>query len=528
MDNRQNNVITIILTSLIASIDTSLPPDDGHNNFAVVCMYNNEASLRPFTAKLSVSDVDVTLCSHLVYMAITFDATDDNFVGTIPHIDNSPSGFSAATALRHQQQQPSKKTLKVYVMLTIDSQSTNYIENQAENFTEKIDQFLLTQKFDGLCLNLNVEQFNWNNLGILKAFKSLHMILEQNNLNLIAIVPFNIGHHQPQRDWIDFLNAIEYVGVATFNMHKFSRNSSYVNSHSALYGQNCSNMACAIDTWMKVGLQMNKIIVGIATHGVSFTLADAKNNGPLAPAVDHGAAGAYLRKKGVRAHYEICSSLKSESWINHFDQTALVPYVTSGRQWVGYEDATSITHKINYVKDKLIGGVFVWTIDMDDFIGLCGTPMPITAAIIQLLQQPNLVTTTTTPSTSTSANRYNCTNAGLFPHPFDCTKFIQCSEDLISHLMNCPAGLHFSQNNQICDWPDLANCTIGQEVTSDVTERPFNCKNKTGLFENPQNCSSFYWCNSGLLVGQSQCPEGLLFNGQIKVCDWPFNVNCNN
>ncbi|XP_076822021.1 uncharacterized protein LOC143468590 [Clavelina lepadiformis] len=42
-------------------------------------------------------------------------------------------------------------------------------------------------------------------------------------------------------------------------------------------------------------------------------------------------------------------------------------------------------------------------------------------------------------------------------------------------------------------------------------------------FEKPDDCSHYYQCSNGYLCTMP-CPDGLVFNPEIKVCDWPWNV----
>ncbi|CAK8677289.1 unnamed protein product [Clavelina lepadiformis] len=45
-------------------------------------------------------------------------------------------------------------------------------------------------------------------------------------------------------------------------------------------------------------------------------------------------------------------------------------------------------------------------------------------------------------------------------------------------------------------------------------------------FVKPGDCTHFYQCSNGYLCTMD-CPDDLVFNPEIKVCDWPWNVtNC--
>ena len=34
------------------------------------------------------------------------------------------------------------------------------------------------------------------------------------------------------------------------------------------------------------------------------------------------------------------------------------------------------------------------------------------------------------------------------------------------------------------------------------------------------DCSSFYECIAGQLVGHTKCPDGLFWNNELQICDW--------
>ena len=42
----------------------------------------------------------------------------------------------------------------------------------------------------------------------------------------------------------------------------------------------------------------------------------------------------------------------------------------------------------------------------------------------------------------------------------------------------------------------------------------------------PGICNAFYQCSNGIWWDKQYCPDGLLFNPEVDVCDWPENVEC--
>ena len=46
-------------------------------------------------------------------------------------------------------------------------------------------------------------------------------------------------------------------------------------------------------------------------------------------------------------------------------------YSTRDKQWVGFDDMTSVATKADYIEKNGYGGAAVWTLDLDDFNNLC-------------------------------------------------------------------------------------------------------------------------------------------------------------
>ena len=46
------------------------------------------------------------------------------------------------------------------------------------------------------------------------------------------------------------------------------------------------------------------------------------------------------------------------------------------------------------------------------------------------------------------------------------------------------------------------------------------------FYPNPEDCSSYYKCDSGGVPVKLPCPPNQHWNTRINVCDSPSNVNC--
>ena len=55
--------------------------------------------------------------------------------------------------------------------------------------------------------------------------------------------------------------------------------------------------------------------------------------------------------------------------------------------------------------------------------------------------------------------------APFVPHPTNCSLYYQCNGDL-PILMDCPDGLYFDPQLNVCNWPDQVDCQI-QGLTKD-------------------------------------------------------------
>lgn len=77
-----------------------------------------------------------------------------------------------------------------------------------------------------------------------------------------------------------------------------------------------------------------------------------------------------------------------------------MPYAYKPGLWIGYDNIKSLINKVDYLKRMNLGGVIVWSLDMDDKTGqVCNEgPYPVLNTLKRELLKPNPYTKTSTKS----------------------------------------------------------------------------------------------------------------------------------
>lgn len=86
----------------------------------------------------------------------------------------------------------------------------------------------------------------------------------------------------------------------------------------------------------------------------------------------------YTSEEGILSYYEVCELMTNKESRVYWDDIAEVPFAIvsnsasadfdgSSNLWISYEDARSARKKVEYAKKMSLGGVSVWSLDMDDF-----------------------------------------------------------------------------------------------------------------------------------------------------------------
>ena len=154
------------------------------------------------------------------------------------------------------------------------------------------------------------------------------------------------------------------------------------------------NVHETIQFYLQGGVPPEKVVLGIHAEGKSYILTDTSKEAPgvYCPAVG-GPELTFSRREGWLTYYEVLQLFNNDTidypgwagvepgldhWTVHdhahgnVDMCYLTPYAYQGEYWISYEDQESVDVKARYANHYGLKGVFIFTVQSDDFIGQFG------------------------------------------------------------------------------------------------------------------------------------------------------------
>lgn len=510
------------LLILVESEDVRPSGDDtvGGHSKVVVCYWGTWANYRPKDGKFTPESVDGSLCTHLIYSFAGLDGSKSRIKSLDTWMDLEKdyglAGFRKATDLK-------KTWPHLKVMLAIggwNEGSTKYSGMAAdpkkrEKFVNSTLDFLEEHKFDGLDLDWEYPAKRGGSKQDKKNFvllvKELKEAFIPRKYLLTAAIGAGKGTIDISYEVAEMYKYLDLVNVMCYDYHgkwdkRTGHNAPLRPRPDETGGNIFLNLEYSINYLLKLGAKPEKTVLGVPLYGRSFLLKDKSKNGMGAPARSTSFAGPITREAGFLGYNEICKELTTPggNWTVVWEACHQAPFMVRGDRWVSYDDEKSVTLKAEFSFDMKLGGVMVWSVETDDFKGLCSNGS---------IKFPLLRTLNTALSKKEKGEeREKGEEEACDPDNYVISTAVSTTpytsgtaESGDSHPTYAPPG---SAAPSAGGGGGSGVCVKPNEPNPDLTD-----------------CSQFYLCAAGVphLIS---CRPGTLYSPALMTCDHATNVDC--
>ncbi|KPJ10961.1 putative chitinase 2 [Papilio machaon] len=366
-------------------VDFIFFPESG-NGKVVICYMTTWSIYRTEDGKFKISDIDPSLCTHVVYAFAGFDENKNTVKSLDPGLDIGGQfeggGYKPMAALKEKN-----PNLKVLLSIGGWNEGSLKFSNLAasstsrKTFIKSLLDFLNTYGFDGIDMHWKFptqrdgraeDKANCVTLmkEIKEAFTPNRYILAM-SLGAQYYV-FEAAYSLPELN-----NYVDYFIVLAYDYH--GAWGGVVNANAPLYGLNKDD-TFSIDKTLRYliyqGIRPGKVILGLPLFGRTFILEKPDTEViefGRTPIKSEGFGGPYTKELGFMGYNEICMELtkNDNNWTRLWHEKTETPYLRNGDKIITYDNARSLAAKVKKAMEFNLGGVMAYSIDTDDFKGLC-------------------------------------------------------------------------------------------------------------------------------------------------------------
>lgn len=346
----------------------------------VFCYWGNWANLRPGLGAFGVQDMPLDLCTHIAYSFIGLTADGDLTIPEVYHVDGKSNSVEDFIGLKRLN-----SSLNLMVAVGGWSEGSKNFSIVANNetlrgiFVNNIVEYMAEKGFNGLDVDWEYpgqqggaetdrDAFVLLLRDLRNAFDSRRWILTaavaptQYHIDISYDVP-GINRH------VHFINLMAYDYYGAW--------SERTGANAPLFPQltdatdNGLNVNASVYSWIMNGADREKLVLGLAAYGKTYTLTDLDQTSTGAPFEGPGIPGPFTNEDGLLSFLEICTDQRNNLHWNVTVVNENYVYGNIDNQWVSYDNAHTIFSKGLYASLEDLAGVMFWTLDFEDFHGIC-------------------------------------------------------------------------------------------------------------------------------------------------------------
>ncbi|CAH1115947.1 unnamed protein product [Phaedon cochleariae] len=462
----------------------------------------------------------------------------------------------------------------------IDGCRCSYVILPADADVKSVER--VREVYEGVKVLVTVNEFNQGLIDILKTSKvdgleiDLKKLDSKNDISdFISTVRSKLGSDLylalsvPARaetlaKYYDFKGLSKHADVFILQTAFLGASKNVTFHPSRLSGlwdtQNTDSM---VDLVSGLGAPLSKVVISAPVQAFHFTLQNAEYSAPGSPALE--------LKTITRS--ELCKEMKTGSnWTLERDQDQAGPYIFRGKNWIAFEDSSSIDVKAKYSRVRGLAGLALKDVSQDGgdecgasvleaaHDGLSRQARAPRGAVLHSLERElqgaassgGLEGVRLSPYRISrvvdvegrmhvvrqdTRTEFSCSRQGFFAHPRSCNRFYRCvlfdqsSDEFSVFEFDCPAGLAFDERVEVCVWPgslpEGKPCAGSSEIAP-VPRSRFVCPHEPGYYADPENCRWFFACmdhgDASPSAYEFRCPYGLVFDSDRLMCEWPWLV----
>jgi chitinase len=265
-----------------------------------------------------------------------------------------------------------KSTSKVFSDMVANSGNRKIFLDSAMEIIKKYE-------FDGIDIKWELPEDPRDKVNFSNLLKELRAALNafEPPLMLTAALGGGVERMANVYDLKTIAGHVHYMSIMAYDYKMYGEDSTQIEHHSPLSHPNESadSVNSTIQYILKdenVGPEFaDKVVMGVAAYGRTYTMSDKGQHSIGSNATGPGDKYPYSNEPGVVMYFEMCINLVGKTdWEFEFEDGYNVPYAHNDSQWIGYDNEYSIMAKVDLAKG--LGGMMLWSLDMDDAKGKCG------------------------------------------------------------------------------------------------------------------------------------------------------------